>query len=361
MSRRTVVYALGFIAALPIGVLCGEKLPKPKRIPAPATPHQQRLIKEGIALHESGDHDGALAKYKQALAESPDQVHALHEMSLTYFAKKDYENAMALARQGAEFKSNLLPSFYATLGSGLDETGKRDEAVEIYKAAIKQVPDFPLLHYNLGLTLIRSGKHGDAKQALQKGLLLDPNHRSSHLLLGGLYREMGYRVPAILALSRFLALEPDTPRSVQVLPVLQGLIAGNVTKGDKPGHINITLSLTPDSMKDEGDFGPTEVAMSMSVAAATMEKEKKSSPYKALVATYGIIASTISSKGKGFAARYYAPYFAAIDKAEHTEAFVALAWQTGKVHGAAEWQKENEAKLHEFRSWSAGYQWSKRK
>jgi tetratricopeptide (TPR) repeat protein len=191
-----------------------------------------------------------LAKYKQVLAESPGQVHALHEASLTYFAQKDYENAMALARQGAEFKSDLLPSFYMTIGSGLDETGRREDAIAVYKAAIKRVPNFALLHYNLGLTLIRSEKYGEAKQALQKGLLLDPNHRSSHLLLGSVYRQMGYRVPAILAFSRFLALEPDTPRSVQILPVLQGLIAGGVTKGDEPGHVNITLNLTPDSRRD---------------------------------------------------------------------------------------------------------------
>lgn len=93
-----------------------------------------------------------------------------------------------------------------------------------------------------------------------------------------------------------------------------------------------------------------------------MGEKKELSPYKALVATYGIIASTAgTSKGKGFAVRYYAPYFAAMDKAEHMDAFVAFAWQAGKISGAAEWQQENAAKLHEFRSWSAGYQWAKSK
>lgn len=59
------------------------------------------------------------------LAESPNQVHALHEMTLTYFALKDYENALVLARQGAKFKSNLLPMLYVTIGSCLDEKAER--------------------------------------------------------------------------------------------------------------------------------------------------------------------------------------------------------------------------------------------
>lgn len=178
-----------------------------------------------------------------------------------------------------------------------------------------------------------------------------------------MYQELGYRIPAILAYSRFLALEPDTRRSVQVLQTLQGLIAGGVSSGDKPGHINITLQLTPDSLKDEGDFDSTEVAMSLSVAASTLEEGEKLSPYKRLVAIYGAVTSTLddAAKRKGFAAKYYAPYFAAMQKAEHVEAFVAHAWQAARMPDAAEWLQENEAKLHEFRTWSAGFQWPKSK
>src|SRR5260370_1820909 len=94
-----------------------EKLPDPKRDASPPSDAQRILIKEGVALHDAGDYDGAIAKYKQVLAESPDVVLSLHELAFSYFAKNDYANALATARQGAEFKSTLLPRFYDMIGN----------------------------------------------------------------------------------------------------------------------------------------------------------------------------------------------------------------------------------------------------
>ncbi|HOK45015.1 MAG TPA: hypothetical protein PLP04_06300 [Bryobacteraceae bacterium] len=50
-----------------------------------------------------------------------------------------------------------------------------------------------------------------------------------------------------------------------------------------------------------------------------------------------------------------------MQQAEHLEAFVAHAWQAARMPDAAEWLQKNEAKLHEFRTWSASFQWPKSK
>src|SRR5258708_29523601 len=115
-----------------------EKLPEPKREASSPSDAQRILIKEGVALHDASDYDGAIAKYKQVLAESPDVVLSLHELASSYFEKKDYANALATARQGAEFKSTLLPQLYVLIGNALDEMGKRVEAIDTYEAAIKR-------------------------------------------------------------------------------------------------------------------------------------------------------------------------------------------------------------------------------
>ena len=220
-------------------VSAAEKLPKADHTPAAATAHQKAVIAEGIALHDRGDYPGAIAKYKEVLNESPDEVGAMHELAYSYFTNKEYASALATARRGILYRSALLPRFYAMLGNSLDELDRRDEAIEVYKAAIKQSPSTALLHFNLGLSLMRSGKYAEAKQAMEKSASVDPSHASSHFLLASLYNQLGYRVPAILALSCFLLIEPDSARAREALPTVTELVGGRVTKGDKPNQINI--------------------------------------------------------------------------------------------------------------------------
>ena len=321
-----------------------------------------------MALHDAGDFDGAIAKYKQVLAMNPEDTWALHEMSYTYFTKKDYVNALALARQGAEFQSRSLGEFYAMIGNCLDEMGKRKDALDVYKAAIKRVPDEFLLYFNYGVALSREGNKQDAKKALENAVACNPNHASSHKLLGDLYAEMQFRIPAIMAYSRFLALEPSTPRAQQVLPALQSLITGNVTKGEKEGDVNIMMPLNLGASKEEGDFSSAELMLSINIAANVMgagkddAKKEPASPFAILTGAYSSLAESLSigKLGKGFAATYYAPYFAALGQAELTESFVCHAWRAGNVNGAAEWENENGAKRTAFETWTKEYQWAKR-
>jgi tetratricopeptide (TPR) repeat protein len=350
------------LAVVPI--LSAGKLPKPDRIAAPPTPEQAALIREGIALHDQHNYESAIAKYKQVLSENPSEVTALYELAFSYFQNKNYDDALATTQLGAQFKSERLPLFYELMGSSLDELGKGHEAIEILKDAIKQYPRIELLHYNLGVSLRRAGKNAEAKAALEIALKYEPNHASAHATLGAIYRDMGYRVPVILAYSRFLALEPESPRTMKVLPELQGLITGGVTRGKQSNQINMTISMTPKGLMDEGDFTSVEMAISISVAAELIKKPeevkgKPSSFFERLVSIYVMIGESLgNSKPKGgFAATYYAPYFAALEKAGHMEAFVAQAWKAGNVDGASVWAAANEAKLEAFRAWSQTFQW----
>jgi tetratricopeptide (TPR) repeat protein len=297
------------------------------------------------------------------LDENPWEVGALHELSFTYFVKKDYEAALRAARSGAQCKSPALAGFYMMIGSALDELGKGKEAIDTYKDAIKLNPDLGLLHYNLAVSLKRAGKHAEAKTSVQQALRRAPDHANSHALLGSLYQEMGYRVPAILAYSRLLVIEQESPRTVQVLTALNGLLGQGVQKKND-GNIQILIADASKSRQDEGDFMGVETMMSILLAADMIalpgDKDKpKESPFEKLTSIYqGMGESLENSKPKGgFAAGYYAPYFAALVKAGHAAAFAAHAWRSAAVPGSQEWTQQNQSKADAFSAWSKAYRW----
>jgi tetratricopeptide (TPR) repeat protein len=357
---KTVKFNLILALLLP-AVLMAQKLPKPSRAPAVPTQHQRTLTAEGLAYHDAGRYDEAIEKYKRVLDEAPEEVSAMYEMAFSYAAKKDCATAMELARRGAQYRSKVLPQFHLLLGNCLDDLGRPIEAMDVYKDAINISPDFALLHFNLGLAEMRLDKNADARKSFQQALLLDPNHPSSHYLLANVYNALGYRVPAVLALSRFLMLEPESRRADEALELLNQLLGGGVAKGEKPNEINVTLALSPKSRKDEGDFDSVSLVLSLSLAASQVQAKGTASPFKRLGSMYAVMGDALSrTKGKGFAVSYYAPFFAQIEQKGFVEPFLYRALNGAQVDGAEEWSRESRSKLDEFESWSKSYRWPRK-
>jgi tetratricopeptide (TPR) repeat protein len=352
-----VTVVLWISLAAPAILRAAEKLPKADQTPAAISSAQRALINQGIALHDAGNFDGAISRYEQVLAADPDAVEAMYELAFSHTGKKDCATAMAVARRGAHYRSELLPQFHMLLGNCLDDLGKRDEAIDVYKKAIKSTPGFALLHYNLGLTYVRTGKFDDARKALRQSLYLNPNHGSSHYLLSTIYQQLGYRVPATLALSRFLLIEPEGPRTIEALGRLESLLGSGVSRSETSNDISIVLPAK--SKKDEGDFDAVGVAMSLSLAAGQITAEKKElTPFKVISTNYAVMSEILGrTEGKGFAVEYYAPFFAELDKQGLVEAFVYHAFPVARLNGAAEWATENSAKLSDFRKWLTSYRW----
>ena len=106
MIRKRVVIVLGIVALLTV-TSAAQKPGPPKLEPAPPTDSQKQLIREGIALHDKGDYDGAISRYEAVLRENPNNVQALHEMSFSYFAKKDYQKSIEVGYKAAVWLSMI--------------------------------------------------------------------------------------------------------------------------------------------------------------------------------------------------------------------------------------------------------------
>lgn len=116
-------------------------------------PPKDPLVTEGIALHDKGEYDKAIEKYKEALSLDPKNTGALYEMMYSYFSKQDYKEALRLSEEGAKEKGRFRPAFFMMIGNVQDQLGNPAAAIKAYEAGLKESPNDSLLHFNLGVTL----------------------------------------------------------------------------------------------------------------------------------------------------------------------------------------------------------------
>jgi tetratricopeptide (TPR) repeat protein len=337
---------------------------KPTRIPVQAQLEQEAILNEGVKLHDSGDYDGAIKKYESILLVNPDNISAIYEMGFSYFAKKDYKRALEISQKGSEYASDLLPRFYMQIASCSDHLGDSKKAINIYKQTIKEFPKTYLLHFNLAIAYVKQKKEDLAISSVKEELYLTPTHPTSHLLLGELFKDNEYRIPAIFALSRFLILEPQSGRSAGALATLQELINGGVVAKDK---MNITIFIDPKEKKDEGDFGSLQMALSVVSAGRFLEKnanksamEKEVEQFKSFFQIMLDLVGKEQSKLK-FTGDYYVPYFLAMQKQGHVETFVYLIHSGNSDKEVGAWLDANMGKVRAFVEWNKQYQWPQKK
>lgn len=336
------------------------QLSAPKLTPAPSTASQTATLREGVALHEKGDFDAAIAKYQEVLKENPDNVLALYEMAYAYYAKKESAKALETAYSAARYKSEHLGATYTLIGNIIDIQGDSKKALEVYKAGLKLAPEDGRLHFNLAITQRATGKLEDARKSAKRAVVFTPEHRSSHLLLGSLFHNGHYKTPALLALLRFLTLEPGTERAQAALKLAHEVLRGGVSAGKNANEINLSLDLS--AKKDEGDFDSINMMLGLSQVVSMTEKERDKPEAERLIGqvdTFLAVLSEMDSKKlqSNFTGKYYVPYFIELKRRNYVEPFIYYTHQRSTLPGVQEWLQKNGARVDEFLSWSKGYRW----
>jgi tetratricopeptide (TPR) repeat protein len=354
-------------AALALALLCAgaaartpqQQLPEPKLAPSPSTDKQRSVIREGISLHDKGDYDGAVRKYEEVLTENPANTIALYEMGYSYSAKGDYRKSLEAAYKGAQYKSDQLRDFYLLIGNNLDLLGKADDAIDVFRRALKLYPDEALLHYNLAITYWHANKSDDAKKSLKSAVAANPAHAGSHLMLASVFFGGGYKTPALLASARFLTLEADSKRAPLGLRIFREVLGGGASQGAKPGEINVVVDVN--AKKDEGDFTSVDTVLGLTAAAALSDKGKKTEAERLvsqMETVVSILAEQSEKKSQGaFVYRYYVPYFVEMKSKGYTEAFAYNALRGSGLPGVSEWLGSNSGRVMQFLLWSKNYPW----
>lgn len=332
----------------------------------------RELIEEGVRFYDAGKYDEAVARYQQVLAAEPTNTTALAELALTYNTLDRNTEATAICEKLLKANPSGSEGVYVTYGNSLDGLHKPKDAVRAYEQGLKYFPESYSLSYNLGVAQARSGQVPASIGSFQRAVTFNPNHASSHLSLGLMQTSSQHRIPGLLALGRFLVLEPRSRRAAERLPLLDAAMDLGVSRTDEKSiSINISsAALAGANGKNNGpdNFGPAEMLLSISSAAMldkSLNKEvpPPATPIERFVRQFDAMCKglgELSENQKGFTWNYYVPYFVEMQQKGYVTAFsyLAHASQT-EVPEVQQWLAAHPNEVAVFQEWSKNYLWPK--
>src|SRR5574341_341130 len=231
-----------------------------------------RRVEQGLQHHGAGRLREAEALYRQALAEDPQNIDALHFLGVIALQHGDHAQAvvlisqalsgnaanppalnnlgLALAAQGKRREAvsawldalALQPDFqdaqrnlkgnlsaggalqrdaasdaYFNQGNAYKEEGRLEEAIASYRKAVAMAPDLPAAHINRGSALAQQGRDGEAVACSRKALVLEPELAEAWFNLGVSSYRLGDLASATPALERYLQAQPDDPAALMTV------------------------------------------------------------------------------------------------------------------------------------------------
>jgi tetratricopeptide (TPR) repeat protein len=327
----------------------------------------QKLLEEGVEFHDKGDYEGAIKKYDEVLKLDTDNLTALAEKAFSLMSLNKNDEAIACCKKGIEKHpgDENLNYLYVTYGNALDGLKKSEEALMIYEEGLKLFPNFHMLHFNKGITLWRLERNDEAIGCFQKSISIQPTHPGSHNALARILNLQGNRIPAILAYSRFLVLEPQSNRAKENLGFLLTQMNGNI---DKTGKKSVTINISPDMLSDtteasqskENNFSSTDLILSLTAALDYDKKNKKKSDVEKFIRKFETMCASLKElqpKNHGFYWEYYAPYFIDMKDNNQLETFAYIAFATSEDKKVKKWLDGHKKEIGQFYNWSKTYKW----
>ena len=150
------------------------------------------LLKEGNDLIGTGNPDGALGKYQEALkyADGDGDPDVRFNMGIAYKAKGEAEKAIVEYKKALELAPEYAEA-HNNLGNILKDQKKFDEAIYHFEASIKIFPDNPNTHNNLGTVYAIKNDIGKAAVHFAKAIRIQPTYFDARQNLGVAYMRQG--------------------------------------------------------------------------------------------------------------------------------------------------------------------------
>jgi tetratricopeptide (TPR) repeat protein len=314
----------------------------------------ENLVKIGIEFHDQGEYENAIEVYQKALVLDPYSALAHYEIAMTYMYIGDYDGCIRHSDQVIALNGEFMLPAYVVKGSCLDYLGQPDQSISLFKQGLKKFGDHYLLYYNLGHDYYKLNELKKAEEAFANAILTNPNHASSHLLMGFLMNDLHNKAQSLMSLYYFLMLEPGSERARQAYELLQNLYRSRVERDQEdPDQINIFIDPDIDS-----EFGPVDMMVSMLEASRISEPiESKTEEEIFLENTrsfFTVLGELKKKRNRGFWWDFYIPFFYELANSEYLQTYCHYISQASSEF-SKDWVEDHQEALKQFNTWIRGY------
>jgi Flp pilus assembly protein TadD/2-polyprenyl-3-methyl-5-hydroxy-6-metoxy-1,4-benzoquinol methylase len=166
-----------------------------------------QLFDSALALHRTGDLEGADRAYRRILELHPEQPDALNLLAVIMVENGQHGAATELLRRAIAV-SGEVPQFHCHLGNALQGLGDFAGAAAAYRQAISLLPDYVEAHSSLGFALAQLGELPEAVECFNAALARDADYFFALNNLGDTLSAQGNLDGAAQAYRRAIAVEP---------------------------------------------------------------------------------------------------------------------------------------------------------
>jgi type IV pilus biogenesis/stability protein PilW len=144
-------------------------------------PHHKHILNSlGLVYLQFGEYGKAREYFQKAIAEDPEFSDAYNNLGVTYTKSGEWQKAIE------SFKNALRNPVYKTaerayynIGMAYYRLNDLDASIEALRDSAKRSPIFPAPYYGLALVYNKSGRYGEASQALAKAIEIDPLYKGN--------------------------------------------------------------------------------------------------------------------------------------------------------------------------------------
>ncbi|MBW1708410.1 MAG: tetratricopeptide repeat protein [Deltaproteobacteria bacterium] len=162
--------------------------------------------KEAESLLESGDAEGALKKYQEAIEATKDTIASLHYKVGGVYEKLERDEEAESSYREAIKMSKLHVDSLDALGEIVQKAGQHEEAASYFKKSVSISPLNAQRQFNLGEVLLKTDELEEAEKAFKNALKLDPHQTHVFNRLGISLHRQGKLEESIQYFERALAV-----------------------------------------------------------------------------------------------------------------------------------------------------------
>jgi tetratricopeptide (TPR) repeat protein len=204
---------------------------KPELHPKTVQLTAEEWFNSGYNKGESGDYQGAIADYNQAIKIKPDYAAAYNNRGNPKSNLGDYQGAIADYNQAIQIKPDYATAYY-NRGLFKSNLGDKQGAIADYNQAIKIQPDYAKAYYNRGSAKDDLGDYQGAIADFNQAIQIKPDYAKAYYNRGNAKGKLGDYQGAIADYNQAIQLKPDYANAYYN----RGIVKSSLE--DKQGAIN---------------------------------------------------------------------------------------------------------------------------